>query len=96
MSKDRLIITAEQAEALLPDGEYVHNLVNPAGMLVGCDFGRDDAIAALQSAEQIEIGGEACRGMGHGLVVWADDKHSFFATDEASVKKLEAELLASH
>jgi hypothetical protein len=94
MSADRLIITPEQAETVLPEGEYIHNFKNPVGMFVGCDYERDDAIAALRNAEQIEIGGYQCKAMKHGLVVWkTDSDYSFFATDADSLEKLEAALM---
>lgn len=89
MSDDKLIITPEEAESLLLDGEYVHNFVNPgAGMMVGCDYDRADAIQAFKDAKQIEIGGDACKGMKHPIVVWDTDRHmSFF---EADMKKVDA------
>ena len=93
MNDDRLILTPEQAESVLPEGEYIHNFRNPTGMLVGCDYDRDGAVKALHDAKQIEIGGDQCKAMKHGLVVWDDDKsYSFFATDGERLEKLEAEL----
>lgn len=86
-----IILTPEQAEALLCDGPTVHNYVNPsANVLVGVDFDRADAIAALHKALQIEIGGEHCKRMAHALVVWDSEKHfSFFASDADRVSAFE-------
>ena len=94
MEDDRLIITAEQAEALFPQGEYIHNFANPAaGMMIGCDYERCNAIEALKSAKQIEIGGDQCKAMGHALVVWdSDSRYTFFATDPDKVSELEASI----
>lgn len=90
MSDERLIITPKQAATLLPDGEYIHNFANPNGMMIGCDFERSDAIKALNSAKQIEIGGDQCKSMNHALVVWDSEKrYTFFATDADRVEEME-------
>lgn len=93
MSNDRLIITPEQAETLLSGGEYIHNFANPNGMMIGCDYVRSDAIKALKSAAQIEIGGNQCKAMNHALVVWENDsRYTFFATDPNKVGEIEREI----
>lgn len=91
MSDNKVILTAEQAEALLAPGERVHNFANPAGMLVGCDDDRDRAIAALKAAKQIELGGPACMAMKHPIVVWDSEKHcTFFEADMDKIAALES------
>lgn len=89
---DKVIITPAEAESLLADREYVHNYVNPsAGMFVGCDYERANAIEAFHKAKQIELGGENCKHMKHPLVVWDTDKHySFFEADMDKVAAFEA------
>lgn len=93
---DKVILTAEQAAELLPEGQYVHNFSNPGvGMLVGCDYDRDDAIRALKEAKQIEIGGDQCKQMKHPIVCWHTEKRlTFFAADMAKVEAFEAALEA--
>ena len=45
----------------------------------------------LRSAVQIEIGGDACKDIGHALVVWDTGRHySFFEADKDRVAKIEA------
>lgn len=62
MSDQKIILTPEQAESLLCDGPTVHNYVNPSpGMFLGCDFDRENAIAAFHKAKSIELGGENCK-----------------------------------
>lgn len=91
MSDERILLTAEQAEAMLPEGETVHNYRNPAGMMIGCDWERDAVILALRAAQSIEIGGPACKAMRHPLVVFGPDgRHSFFEADMAKVEAHEA------
>lgn len=88
MSDEKVVLTPEQAEALLPEGEYVHNFANPAGgLMVGCDYDRTDAIKALREAKLIEIAGPGAMRMKHPIAVWANDtRPTFFAADMAKVE----------
>lgn len=87
----KVILTAEEAISLLPEGEHIHNFVSGGMMLIGCDYDREDAIKAIREAEQREIGGDACKRMNHALVVWSSEtRHSFFATDPEKVAGMEA------
>jgi hypothetical protein len=94
MSTDeRLILTADEATALLPDGDdYVHCFSQPsAGMFIGTDHERAGVEDVFRKAKQIEIGGDNCKGMGHPLVVWTgDDRLRFFAADMEKVAAFEA------
>ena len=92
----KTILTPEEAETLLPGGDIVHNYLNPsAGMFLGCDFSREETTKALRNAVRIEIGGDACKKMGHALVVWDTDQHySFFAADKDRVAELETKRAA--
>lgn len=83
MSADeKVIYTAEQAIALLPDGESVHVFTNPAGMLLGADWERAEVEKLIRAAPQREQAGETATRMGHGLVVWNEkgDKPYFVST----------------
>lgn len=96
MTDEKIILTADEAISLLPPGKYVHNYLNPsAGMFLGCDFDRDDAEKHIRDAVQIEIGGENCQRMKHGLVVWsAENKLSFFETNMDKLAAMEREKMA--
>lgn len=89
MSEEQLVIAPSQAEGLLLDGPYIHTMRNPAGgMFLWCDMDRADAIAAMNAAVQIEIGGPGCRAMRHPIAVWhSKNDLTFF---EADMQKLEA------
>lgn len=90
---DKVIITAEQAESLLNEGEYVHNFISTGTMFLGCDFERADAIDAFKKAKQIEIGGDGCKRMKHPIAVFDHNgKLSFFEADMAKVAAMEAAL----
>ena len=93
MAKDnKVILTPEQAEALLPEGEYIHNFANPgAGMLIGCDYDRPDAIKALRGAKRLELGGEQSKALNHPIICWhTAGRLTFFAADMAKVEAFEA------
>lgn len=89
---DKMIITPAEAESLLAEGEYVHNFANPgAGLMVGCDYERANAIEAFKSAHSIEIGGDGCKRMKHPIVVWDSPRHyTFFEADMEKLAAFEA------
>lgn len=89
----RNFLTPEQAKDLLPEGKEIHVYHNPNGsMLVGFDVSRKRVLKAIDSAETIEVGGQACMNMKHGIVVIPKDAklHSeiwFVNHDEEKMKK---------
>lgn len=89
---DKVILTPAEAEAMLPEGEYVHNFANPTGgLMVGIDYEREDAVKKLHTAKQIELGGPECMAMKHPIVVWdTPTHHTFFEADMDKVKAFEA------
>lgn len=90
--EDKMIITAAEAESLLPEGDYVHNYANPgAGMFIGCDYDREAAIEEFKKAVQIEIAGPNCKAMKHLIAVWHNKSHvTFFAADMDRLAAFEA------
>lgn len=79
---EKIFITPDEAFALIPDGEYVHNFVSGGMMLVGCDFSRGGARKAFDAAKEIEIGGRQCQAMRHPIVVHEESgRYSFFEAD---------------
>ena len=90
MSDDRILLTADEAISLLPEGEYVHNTTG--GMImIGCDYSRESAEKSLREAVQIEIGGPMCKAMRHPLVTWDSPHHcTFFEADMDKVAAFEA------
>jgi hypothetical protein len=92
MKDEKILLTADEAISLLPEGEHVHNYVNPAaGIFIGCDYDRADAEKHIRDAIQREIAGPGCQGMKHGLAVWSSEKRvSFFETDMPKLKAIEA------
>ena len=82
MSNDRRFITPEEAISLLNDGDTIHTFRNSPGMLMGADHSRKSILKTINdNPDKIEIGGEGCRSMNHGLVV-NDDGPLFIETNE--------------
>lgn len=78
----KIILTAEEALSLVIEGENVHTFRNPNGsMLMGCDISRTRLVELINQSDQVELGGEMCRKMKHGLVVWTGDDPLFVETD---------------
>ncbi len=76
-------ISAEEAIALLPDGKQIHTYRNPAGMLIGADHSRKSLIADIKKYEYtLELCGDLCRSMKHGLALADDVGYLFIETDE--------------
>jgi len=70
MNTDKRLITVEEAISLLNEDERVHTFRDTSGMLLGADIDRVSLIEILKSnSDKIEIGGEQCRRMKHGIVV---------------------------
>jgi hypothetical protein len=59
-------LTYEQAVAMLPDNGRIHTFVNPAGILVGTDWDREQILDLLRTGEP-ELAGDMATSMGHGL-----------------------------
>lgn len=75
---DREFLTPARAKELLGDKSEVHVLLNPnAGMLIGADWTRAEIDRMLDAAETIEVGGEECKRMKHGLVVALKGRYHF-------------------
>ena len=64
---DAVIITPEQAESLIVEGDDVHTFVSAAFGLVGADHSRRGILADIRAAERIDLSGPMARAMGHGI-----------------------------
>lgn len=85
MSEEKVILTAEQAKAMMADGDMVHTFRSAGRVLIGGDWSRDELEELIEAGAQCELGGEMCTRMKHGLVIWTPDKHGplFVATKES-------------
>jgi len=79
---DKRLLTPDEAINLLNDGDEIHTFRNPAGALIGCDHKRENIIERIKAnPDKLEIGGEMCRNMKHGLIIH-DDGVLFVETNE--------------
>lgn len=70
---EQIFLTPEQAISTLLEGDYIHTFRNPNGMMLGCDWKRKDIINLInENPNKIELGGDTCRGMKHGLIIHSD------------------------
>jgi hypothetical protein len=95
MSTAGLALTTDQALAVLAPGERVHTYVAGSVAMIGADWERDDAEAAIRGADIRLLSGGVARATGHGLVIGRPDGRSvFFATDKEALAAVEAEVVA--
>lgn len=82
MDEKRKFLTKEQAlNCLIIKNNQVHNLIPAAYGLVGADWNIEDVKECFDSADSIEIGGEQCRKLGHGIAVIKGENVYFFEAD---------------
>jgi hypothetical protein len=75
-----VILTFEEAVAMLPDGEDIHTQRNPGiGMFIGADWSRDRLIEHIRK-HGAELAGPIATAMGKGLVVKDDNGPLFVET----------------
>jgi hypothetical protein len=82
-----LLLSYDEAVALLPDGERVHTFlqVPSLGMLIGADWDRAEVLELLRGAPRREVTGPEARSLGHGLCAWREDGVPVFI--EASIPR---------
>ena len=88
---EKVFITPAQAKSLLSDSEKIHTFRSATGMLIGCDWDRSSILREIdKNPNRIEIGGEVCKRMGHGLIVWTSEADPLFIeADKGKVRELE-------
>jgi hypothetical protein len=81
------LLTYDEAVAMLPDGDAIHTFLNPAGILIGADWSRNQVLSLLASTDRCEVAGPQAAERGHGLVAWDDDRPVFIATRKAEAAR---------
>lgn len=82
-------LSTDEALSLLPDGDTIHCFVSSSFALFGADWKRANVIKYIEEADSLQIGGDNCRAMGHGLVAFIGDEAKFFEAKEEELVKLE-------
>lgn len=88
-SEERIFITPEEAlKCLCVKDNQVHCILNPVlNIMVGADWPIEDVKETLWKSKTIEIGGEQCLSLGHGIVATERKTPHFFEHDEEKIKK---------
>ena len=63
-------LTVEEVISVLKNQENVHTFINAGFGLIGADWSKEELIEKLEIAEDIQVGGEQCRAMSHGIVIF--------------------------
>lgn len=63
---DRVMVSFNDAVAMLPEGDSVHTFRDSGRALIGADWSRQEIIDWLLT-HQVELSGEQAVGMNHGL-----------------------------
>lgn len=87
---ERIILTADEAISLLPEGDEIHTTRQTGFMFIGADWSREDIIDAIQKSERREITGPVARSMGHGLALYP--KNAKYQSDILFVQTCKAKL----
>lgn len=94
----KAFVTAEQAIAILPEGETVHTFFNSPLMLAGADWSRADVEDKIRNSDFRELTGPGAKSMHHGLCAYNKGATQadilFIETDDAKLETLEAQLIA--
>ena len=71
----RIRYTAEELDAMMVPGEYVHTFQQGGGMvLVGSDMNREEILAYVRAdTGSCEAAGSTAESLGHGAVVFHQD-----------------------
>jgi len=70
MEKEIKFIEPSVAISMLGESKQLHTFINSGGILLGAGWEKKDLVDLIQKEGVIcEIGGAACRRMGHGLVI---------------------------
>lgn len=87
---EKRFITFEEATNLLNDGEDIHTFRNGGGMLIGADRSREGILKTMKQHEStLQIGGDMCRKMKHGLILEDSVGYLFIETNEEKLNALD-------
>lgn len=80
-----VLLSYDEAAAMLPDGDRIHTFLDAGGALVGANWDRAEILELLETSGRREVTGPAAQGFGHGLAAYrADGVPVFIKTRPAS------------
>ena len=84
MTDDVVLLSYDEAVALLPEGERIHTILDSGIALLGADWDRDQVLDLLRTTDRREVTGPAAQAMGHGLAAFRDGEPVFIETRSGS------------
>jgi hypothetical protein len=75
-----VLLSYDEAVALLPEGDRIHTFLDSGVILVGADWDRADVLALLERTDRREVTGPAAQKMKHGLAAYRDGIPVFIET----------------
>ena len=89
-NEEVILLTKEEAIKIAKiQNNQIHCIINPGvNMLVGADHSYESFMSDLETAKEIEVGGENCRRMGHALVLWENKEPYFYEHNEEKLVEL--------
>lgn len=96
MKDEKRFLSFDEAANLLNDGEQIHTFRNGGGMLIGADHSRKSLLESMKEHEAtLQIGGDACRGMKHGLILEDEVGYLFIETNKEKLDLFDPPVLTS-
>lgn len=88
-NEEVILLTKEEAISIAKiHNKQIHCFLSFGFGLIGADHSKESFLKDLETAKEIEVGGDYCRRMGHALVLWQKDTPYFFEHAEDKLKEL--------
>lgn len=83
---DERKLTYDEAILLLNDGDEIHCIRNGSNLIVGCNHSRESLLKNMKDHEEtLELGGETCSSLNHGLVLCDESGYLFIKTNKERI-----------
>jgi hypothetical protein len=70
---DIILLSYDEAVALLPDGDRIHTFLDGGVALIGADWDRAEILHLLETSGRREVTGPSAQSFGHGLAAYRQD-----------------------
>ena len=89
----RIFVPLELAIILIGTNELIHTYrIVGINKFLGCTYSRSDLIKKMEMyKDKLEIGGDNCRKLKHGLVLFDNYGYMFIEADEDMINKIETD-----
>jgi hypothetical protein len=78
-----ILLSYDEAVAMLPDGDRIHTFLDAGGVPIGADWDRAQILALLETTERREVTGSSAQSFGHGLAAYREDSTPVFIKTRA-------------